>query len=566
MIKNRTKSANHVTLKNDTPAGVYSWYQHGAYPLKTDNDFNRMTTDNVFAESQTGISHEFHATDFRLNIPRNAKVLGVKAKLHLTNKYGTVNEYTSSLIIGTEKKGANKSQGAVLNNGYKEYGSSTDLWNLSDLTPTQINSQDFGFAFAVQTGANSGIDVEYLEIVVYYDDIYVESGELIFPQETGRKQLFCNIFDKNYEYVGGITDVDLSENIQFVRTVENNYGQVILNLKYSYDEFLSFHGKIKINNLIDFYITDKNATNYRIYTGTISGFTYTRNSSAVHVSILVLPSSSIFSHRILRQSTKTTLDFDDDLGAIIREIIDLASSFTSWTTSSIPLISANRKYTFKGNTISEALRICMKLAPKNWFGFINRKNIYYFKNVENSTKHYITEPQIDSLETTTSNLNVVNTVYFSGGNNLYIKINDANSVNSFGEIEQLVSDNRVTDSTTATQISSQIIENAKNPISTVRLTLIDDNFSSEHGVDIEKFEIGDKIKLVSSDVQSIGRNLATDSLNIYNKNLYITKIIYKFDKIILECSDVWLNSRRRIEDVKEDIKTEQFKNLPTNYN
>lgn len=130
-------------------------------------------------------SKPLYALNFDFHIPPNASITGLKLRIIKgANTPGNIKDHTVKLINNYNSLSVNKKKGYFWN-GFPislNYGDSTDLWGAT-LTPTIINSPDFGVVFKCQ---NMDYDsthyafVEYFEITVYYSQ-----GAEVFSQTRG---------------------------------------------------------------------------------------------------------------------------------------------------------------------------------------------------------------------------------------------------------------------------------------------------------------------------------------------------------------------------------------------
>lgn len=128
--------------------------------------------------NNTHVSRGIIVTGFNFNIPSNAKVTGVSAKIvksKWTNQGGVKDRIVQLINNNTVRVGTNKYKGdswatKSMTNTY--YGSSVDKWNV-DLTPSFVNSSGFGLYLdcigTSSTWATPAVDC--MQLCVYYDVI-----------------------------------------------------------------------------------------------------------------------------------------------------------------------------------------------------------------------------------------------------------------------------------------------------------------------------------------------------------------------------------------------------------
>ncbi|OGC50354.1 hypothetical protein A2716_04065 [candidate division WWE3 bacterium RIFCSPHIGHO2_01_FULL_40_23] len=135
---------------------------------------------SVALPTTNDISENLVATGFNLNIPSTAVIEGVKVNIERTvsvARDNTTRDEFVSLVVSGAEAGDNKAVTAAgseyTNNidATASYGSSTDLWGLA-LTPSILNSSDFGVAYSVKREApakdSQTVFVDYISVQVAY--------------------------------------------------------------------------------------------------------------------------------------------------------------------------------------------------------------------------------------------------------------------------------------------------------------------------------------------------------------------------------------------------------------
>ena len=166
-------------------------------------------------------------------------------------------------------------------------------------------------------------------------------------------------------------------------------------------------------------------------------------------------------------STTATYTAKDPSTGMLAPIItdyNLRGGRIKWVTGSIDATGLTLTYTFKVNTLYEALQAILNLAPAGFYYYIDLgTETIYFKN-QSTTADYVLEKGVDinafRLVTTTENMK--NTIMFSGGEvspgvNLYKQYASAASIAAFGPLIDRRSDNRVTLDATADAIGNSAV-------------------------------------------------------------------------------------------------------------
>jgi hypothetical protein len=120
-----------------------------------------------------GISQELQATNFGINIPGSASIVGIQVDVQRakTAGTGTIQDNDVTLLkggvpINTNKASASAWPGAE---AYASYGNSSDLWGTT-WQPSDINGGGFGVQLSAieTTGNSSTAGVDFIDITVWY--------------------------------------------------------------------------------------------------------------------------------------------------------------------------------------------------------------------------------------------------------------------------------------------------------------------------------------------------------------------------------------------------------------
>ncbi|MEY2691709.1 MAG: hypothetical protein RIT03_99, partial [Bacteroidota bacterium] len=137
---------------------------------------NIYTSNDAYAtqtSSNTGTTTYLYVKGFGFNIPVNAVVDGIVVTVEKKSSGGTISDSRISLLDNTNNIGTNKSITGTwpTSDVISTYGSATDVWgtNATSLTPTIINSANFGFRYRVNYGtANAIAYVDHATMTLYY--------------------------------------------------------------------------------------------------------------------------------------------------------------------------------------------------------------------------------------------------------------------------------------------------------------------------------------------------------------------------------------------------------------
>lgn len=138
------------------------------------NPTNSYSNNATYATSTlTSTTESLYLKGFGFTIPSNAVVDGIivqiDKKASATNK---IQDHTISLLNNTTVFGSNRANTTFwpTSDILVSYGSSTDLWgsNTTTLTPTLINSANFGVSIRAKAGSSVTASIDYASILIYY--------------------------------------------------------------------------------------------------------------------------------------------------------------------------------------------------------------------------------------------------------------------------------------------------------------------------------------------------------------------------------------------------------------
>ena len=150
--------------------------------LPWSNPTNAMTNNGVNASLSSmggGSTKYLRASGYNLNISQSATINGIEVTVK-RSATGFVSDFSAKLYdaTGTPAGADRVKSGNWPSTGTSViYGSPTDLWGLT-LTPTIVNSVNFGFGLSANLGASSGALVDWMAMKVYFTTPSGLSGSL----------------------------------------------------------------------------------------------------------------------------------------------------------------------------------------------------------------------------------------------------------------------------------------------------------------------------------------------------------------------------------------------------
>ena len=190
---------------------------------------------------------------------------------------------------------------------------------------------------------------------------------------------------------------------------------------------------------------------------------------------------------------------DEDPSQIIKDVLDnyaLLGGIVTYTEDSIDMTGLSVTYTFKVNTILEAVKKCLELAPANYYFYVDpATNVLYFKQTPDTPTHkFIKGRHFGEIEIGATVENVRNILYFTGGDdgsgvNLFRKYTNSASLAVRRRRLDRLSDNRVTLDATADTIAENFLEEHADTDYNSPVTILAGTY------DIKSIKVGDTAKL-----------------------------------------------------------------------
>lgn len=210
-------------------------------------------------------------------------------------------------------------------------------------------------------------------------------------------------------------------------------------------------------------------------------------------------------------------------------------------------------YTFNTNTTAEVLDRVISLTPYNWWWSVDlANNRYNLKRLSTTVDHLLVlGVHLESLEITESIENLVNTVYFTGGEiaaetNLFIKRTNEASIQKYRPGLVKLSDNRVTVPDSAELIVRNELENYGDKRYSTSVVV------SAGTYDIETIQVG----------QVIGFAGIENGQAPYGLRLQVQSIQYSPESVTLALDTLPRPVSKRLEDLNRNLTQTENQNNP----
>jgi hypothetical protein len=230
-----------------------------------------------------------------------------------------------------------------------------------------------------------------------------------------------------------------------------------------------------------------------------------------------------------------------DIADIIKDLLDkyqLKGGVVSYDNTTLPTVGTSISITVKNETYLGAIKRICGYLPAFWSFNIDGANKFNLKFTDlDVVDHqvYIGKEGIEgSLRLAFGD--ITNGIFFhggdiGGGNRLYKKYSLTASQLQFGVYESIISDERVTNTSTIDVKADQILSRKGLPIRYLEAIIIDSN-GSEFGYDIDLIKPGDTLQLFSTEIPTQLSLWRDDSGTIGTMIWDITSWDYSFAGIL----------------------------------
>lgn len=255
------------------------------------------------------------------------------------------------------------------------------------------------------------------------------------------------------------------------------------------------------------------------------------------------------------------------------------SEIISTSNASIDDTSTSVSYTFVSQNTLDCINKVLELAPSDWYYYIDpATNIIHFHEKATTADHnFVLGKDIKSMSLDKRTQNIVNQVYFTGGDTgggsiLYKKYSNDTSIGLYGLRSTHKIDGRVINADTAQIMANRILDNHVTPEVRLQVVVSDSNLS-DYGYNIEGVSIGDILNIRNAD-NSTGSsfwNVMTWNEDYWNYSyekvgslyLLVVRMQYKPDSLFITCSTVPPQVNKRIEDIERNLTALQTKDNPS---
>ena len=331
---------------------------------------------------------------------------------------------------------------------------------------------------------------------------------------------------------------------------------------------------VKQGNLVKVYVADRDTGHddaKLIASGYISG--YTPKVSAgddERCTVTVLGNSIRLQDALVTASGNSLVTFNSvDPTTILSTLINLYNTTVSGAVqfaTNFDNTGSTVSYAFDLVTYKEALDKILELSPQRWYYTIDPDDTIQFHPRRWSADHTLTIGQhISSIEPFKNIEDIVNVVWFVGGNNIKSVYRNSTSIILYGEKTKVLQDSRVTLQTSADIVANSYLLAHANPEVRTILTVVDSNGDgSGRGYDIDSFRVGQMVSIVHPNV-NYARTLWNEAKwneakwnspieSVLSTPMQIMRMSYAGDTCTLELSTRTPEIAKRLEDINRNLK------------
>lgn len=344
--------------------------------------------------------------------------------------------------------------------------------------------------------------------------------------------------------IGSGTDVDLRYKVEAYVFYGGQAGRITPN------------GDFRVTVAGDNRISDVGAPNGRKkFSGYITSYKSNYGEDEkVHITLYSYGAE--LKNHMLNNGGTTTITYNSfDPSNIFKDVLDKFTAdggIVDYDANSVDTSGTTVSYTFRTNTVQEAIDKCLELAPTDWYWYLDMAtNTMFFRQKPETADHtFVLGKHIKSLQLEKTIVDLVNDVYFvggdtGGGTNLLKHYTDSTSNSAYGKGLNVYSDNRVTTSSAADILGQSLIARGKDPQYRSQVDILSEVY------DIEDIDVGDII-------QFRGFNNFVDSVM-----LQIVGLTYNPDYVTLQLDSLLPSVSKRVEDIKRNLALQENQKNPS---
>jgi hypothetical protein len=359
------------------------------------------------------------------------------------------------------------------------------------------------------------------------------------------KNISIKIYRSNGEFIKEWDNVVFDG---FSKEINSGLGECIITLGEKFDYSGS---ELNIGNIVDILVSDNQTLEIgflKIYSGYISMIEPKVDGAKEEILVHILGHYTKLSTDILKDGTQVVLYSDttngltttssgteSDIGLILRAIINRYREETSnpmiySTINSIPIIGQEALYSISMKTYRDAFDSVCSMLPSGYFWYVDETNLMSIKSKPSTATHsFELGKHIKSIKIEKSIEKIRNFLLIwngeTGASSVFNHYQDDASILKYGRRAETIVDYGIDDDTSADKIGAKFIAENKDPSVRLVCEIIDNNYDSVNGYDIESIQPGDTCSFY---------NFNASLSDVLQENMLITKVNYLFDRVIIE--------------------------------
>ena len=346
------------------------------------------------------------------------------------------------------------------------------------------------------------------------------------------KTITIKIFNPAGEFIGVWENAVFKS---FTKKLNSGMGDctIVLGKEFEWED-----STLRENNEVQIYVSDKDTTTLvngerKIYSGYITDYVPIIDGGKENITVNVLGYHTKLSQDIYKNGKTVVIQKTaEDVGIIAKNIIDRyqaenANAKLYYTDYSVINTRTTATYEFIQNYYLDAINTTLGMSPADYFWYVDENNLFYFRDRPSTATHeFIFGKDFKSIKINHSMGKIYNALLLSApdviAGDLLKLYTDENSIDLYGRRIYKITDNNITDVTTADLVGNNFIENNKNPVTSVEIEILDNNFDNSFGYDIENISPGDTC---------LFRGFTAETSDLLGDNMLITSVNYTLDKV-----------------------------------
>jgi hypothetical protein len=345
-----------------------------------------------------------------------------------------------------------------------------------------------------------------------------------------KKQFNVKVFDKDGVFVHTYSPDIVTNDPRFSHEMNDGYGECTLFLSEPFDDF-DEGVKVAFENIVKIYEFDANNPNGRlIYTGVCTQYRPTAEEANQFVEMNLVGLIQFFSRAKFTSGGSYTVNYTGgnvaDPADMIKDVIDnllvdYPNSGISYSGGNIDDLGATISHEFVERSWRQSVNSAFGfMGAGRWWKLAEDGQFWLKEKPVTATHTFEFSKHIDEAVVNKNSESVINKIHlkYSGGS---VDVSDAGSITAYGKREEIITDTRISNVTTATNKANQILDANKDEKISAKITL-------NSSYDLESVKAGETCKILG---------LKKDS-QLFNDNMQILRVDYKVDTITIHLEEV----------------------------